>query len=396
MAVFGTLAKSLAPQSKEEHLVRSILFRNRAERWPRLVATLASTMVIVLGACTTTPAATSPATAGPTGTPAAEASSSVAVPSGPVTLPAPEVTSLKLGSSGVNALQMSAIAVHANLFKKYGLDVELIQLEGAGRVVQAMQAGQIDVGDLSAGPVIASTASDRPLMMVMNNKSTITMVLASQSRIKTADDLRGQSIAISTFGALTHSAILIALKELGLTPEDVVITQVGDVSARRAALVAGSVGAGLFDAGEAPDLKRKGYNILADLSKSPIGIPGSGIVVTPAFAEQNPNTTLALVAASLEALQLAFDDRNVGIETYAEVGGVSMEKATEVVNIQLDGPWRPRDGALEEADFQAAKESLVTVDPALADLDVTAAYSTRFLDQLRDLGFQASIGIPGY
>ncbi len=50
----------------------------------------------------------------------------------------------------------------------------------------------------------------------------------TQSAVKTAADLKGKSVAISSFGSQSHAGALLAVKSLGLATSDVTITQVGN------------------------------------------------------------------------------------------------------------------------------------------------------------------------
>jgi hypothetical protein len=44
--------------------------------------------------------------------------------------------------------------------------------------------------------------------------------------------------------------------------------------------------------------------------------------------------------------------------------------------------------------FETAKTVAASVNPAVADVDVTKAFTTQFLDKLRDMGFNDAIGAP--
>src|SRR6185436_4525022 len=150
-------------------------------------------------------------------------------------------------------------------------------------------AGQVDVSDNSGGPVIASLATDVPLEMTFVTRSTLTDNLYTAKDVKTADDLKGKSIAISSFGSQSHAGALLALKKLGLTTDDVTITQVGNDSARLAALQGGSVAGSMNDSTRAAEVEGLG------------GVPRTSMTVTKEFAQQNPNLVLALTAMYYEA-----------------------------------------------------------------------------------------------
>ena len=357
-------------------------------RRSRASAAAVTVLALVLGAAGC-------ATGGSDGESRSPGRATAPVGSGETQLPSPERATLRLGMSTAGVSNVPGMTTHAlALYEKYGLEVELVAFDGAQETIQALQAGQIDVADVSGGPVVASLATPEPMVMVMVIQSAFTQVLASQPEIRDADGLRGQAIAVSGPGALSHAAVLAALESLGLSESDVTITPTGGTSERLAALEAGSVGAGAFALGLRDRLVESGFNILIDLSQQPdVEYPGGGIVVPVGFAEQNPNTVLAIVAANLEGLQLVFEQPDLAARAYADFAEIDVTDAAAEIEVEF-AAWERRDGRATQEMFERAHSVIAAVDPGLADLDPTQAYTLRFLDQLAELGITEQIGVP--
>jgi ABC-type nitrate/sulfonate/bicarbonate transport system substrate-binding protein len=359
---------------------------------PRRLLALASALVVILSAC------------GNTGTPPASGSAGTGVGPkiGNIQLPAPELTNIKLGNSGSpSANTMHTIWANCNgLDKKYGFNIEWLSFDGGSAAAQALLAEQVDVADNSGGPAIASLATDSPMIMTYITRDNLTDNMYAQPNIKTAEDLKGGSIAISSFGSQSHAGALLALKVLGLTTDDVTITQVGNDAARLAALKAGSDTATMNDATQADELQGLGLNILVKLADQVKagegGNPRTSLTFRKDFVEKYPNTVLDLVAMYTEANYAWMHDVDKSAECLSKAEEISLDDAKAEVESVLTEPWRPLDGKCDPAVMDFAKQTLLPENPDLESVNAADACTNEFVEKLADLGFQKQIGIQGY
>lgn len=350
------------------------------------VAVVAS---LALAACTTgaTQAPSVPASVAPSG-PASEAPSVE-----PGTLPAPEKTSLKIGVSVTEMSQFAGIlAVEAGIFEKNGITAEYSVFEGDARVAAALQAGQIDIGFSGTSSAISSQLTDTPYDVVAVNAVILTDDLVCQSGIDTAEEVKGKSIAISTFGGTSNAAALLSLKALELSPTDAAITQVGGQSARLAALQGGSIDCAVIDSNIEEDMKSQGFAIAVNLKDAKIPFGRSGMSLLQEFIAANPNTVLVAVASVLEAQNMIFADSAAVVPMYAEFTTLAVADAqaqvedfTQIGNRSL--MWT------EEALVNAQK-AIAVVNPDIIDVNVADVGNPTFLQTLVDNGFYEKIGSP--
>lgn len=373
---------------------------------PRRILALLGAFVLVLAACSTP--AESPAQSGSASE--APASSAGGEPSGEpsgdataeISLPAPEIASLRLGNSGSpTANTMHTIwAQCENLPAKYGMEIEWLSFDGGSAAAQALLAEQVEVADNSGGPAIASLATDSPMVIAYVTRDNLTDNMYAQPDIQDAEDLRGGSVAISSFGSQSHAGALLALQVLGLTPEDVTITQVGNDAARLAALQAGSVTASMNDATQEDELEGLGLNILVRLAEEVEagegGVPRTSLTFLRPFVEENPNTVLNLVAMYTEANHAWMQDPERSAECLAEAAEISLEEAQGEVEAVLTEPWRPLDGRCDPVVMDFALQTLLPENPDLEEVDAADACTNEFVEQLAEMGFQADLGIEGY
>jgi NitT/TauT family transport system substrate-binding protein len=313
---------------------------------------------------------------------------------GAVQLPAPEKNRVKIGLSVTSEPSQYAeqLAFQLGLYKKYGLDAEVIGFEGDGKTVQALVANQLDMGVVGVSSAINSVVTDTPFKIVSVNAVILTDQLVCTKNVTGVDQLRGKQVAVSTFGGTSHGAVLLALKGLGLTPNDVVITQVGGQSARIAALKGGSVACAPVDAALESQMKAQGFNILIDLKEEKLPWGRSGMAVRSDYLQQNPSTVLVVAAATLEAQNYMWTNTDDASKKFAEFTQTDEAEAKGYITDFLS--WGNRPMTWTRQAFETPKEVLATVNPATKDVDVTQSYDESVLNRLKEMGFYKQLGIP--
>ena len=355
---------------------------------------------LLASACSGTAATQSPSAASSAGTASvapASADTGSGTPASAAAAPsfaAPEKASLKIGlsTSGETSQFAENLASQLDLYKKFGLTVEVSGFEGDGKVVQALTAGALDFGVIGVSSAISSVPTDTPLKVIAMNGVTLTDGLVCGAKYKTAADIKGQQVAVSTFGGTSHGSVLIMLDQLGLTANDVVITQVGAQDARLAAVKAGSVACAPIDLAKADTVKAAGLNTLTDNKSSGKQWGRSGLAVTAAFLQANPNTVKAVAAAVLSAQNSMWVDPATAAAKFAEYAQVDATEAAKNISDFTDIGDRAM-GWGDDA-FNFPKQTLATVNPAMADVDITQAYDKSILQGLYDSGFYTQINNP--
>jgi ABC-type nitrate/sulfonate/bicarbonate transport system substrate-binding protein len=246
------------------------------------------------------------------------------------------------------------------------------------------------VGGASAA--ITTVTTDTPLKVVAMNSVVLTDGLLCQKDIKTAVDLKGKALAIGTFGGTAHGAALLSLQGLGLTAKDAVITQVGNESTRIAALKGGSISCAVVSMDVAPQLTSLGMNVLIDLGKAKVQWGRSGLMARTDFLSKYPNTTLVVTAAVLEAQNSIWTDTKTATAKFTEWTQMPAANAATLINGFLS--YGSRSMVFTEDAFKAPRDVLASVNPAIANVDVTKAYDLSFLKKLQDMGFYAKNNIP--
>jgi NitT/TauT family transport system substrate-binding protein len=343
--------------------------------------------VVVIGACgggstTGGAATTAPASAAPSAS------------ADPNVLPKPELTKIRIGlSTPTEPVQFAEkLADYLGFYQKFGLTAEITGFEGDGKALQALVAGQLDMYVGGASTAINTVITDTPTKVVAMNSTTLDDGLFCTKDIKTPADVKGKTVAISTFGGTSHGSAILMLKSISLTPKDVTITQVGGEGTRIAALKGGSVGCAVVGISQQAALQPLGFNVVVDLSKAKLQWGRSGLMARTDFIAKNPNTVLAVVAASLLAQNSIFADTPTATAKFAEFAQVKPDAAATAVNAFLG--YGTRSMMFTADALIAPRDVLATVNPAVANVDVTQAFDLSFLNKLKDSGFYAANKIP--
>src|SRR5580692_12666909 len=157
---------------------------------------------------------------------------------------AAELTPFKIGiSAPVVTIFPVWMAEAGGFYEKEGLKVEVVNMEGGTRGLQVLLSGEIQAMHVGLAPVVLANRQGADLRLVTSTANTIPITIFTSPAIKTAQDLKGKTIGISTFGSETDVAVSIALQRLGLKRDDVTVSQIGGSSQRFGALIAGRIDA---------------------------------------------------------------------------------------------------------------------------------------------------------
>ncbi len=239
---------------------------------------------------------------------------------------------------------------------------------------------------------ISSQTTDDPLVCVAMTSTILTDTLVGASSVKSAADLRGKPVAISTFGSTAHGSVLLALKALGLTADDVTIVQIGGQAARIAALKAGSVAGAPVDVAMEEEMKQQGFNILTRPDPR-FEYGRNGMLVRREWLQKYPNTVLAMVAAVLEAQQLLYTQTDKAIDSFAKWAQFQ-DRARAEGEVREFLNYARRDMRWSKVAFELTRDVISSANPAVKDVDVTKAYTFEFLDKLQAMGFNDAVGVP--
>ncbi|MBI4528552.1 MAG: ABC transporter substrate-binding protein [Deltaproteobacteria bacterium] len=201
----------------------------------------------------------------------------------------------------------------AGLFKKYGLDVDLVFVTGGTMAVTAIASGQTPIAGAGASMVpIAGSGAD---IIFIADMVDMPYFLVARPEIKTKEDLRGKRAGISRFGSSSDFATRMALEGLGLVPDkDVAILQIGAVPDRFAAMENNIVQATVLTPPINLIAKKKGFPIILNVAALGLKIPDSGLVTTRSYIKSSREIVRKYLMAYLEGIKVLKSDPSVSMK----------------------------------------------------------------------------------
>jgi NitT/TauT family transport system substrate-binding protein len=180
-------------------------------------------------------------------------------------------------------------AVQKGIFKKYGLDVSLVDIDGGTTLSQAVVGGSVSIAQNGYTPAAAAAVAGAGIVFIGGISNQLPFELVVKPNIKTAADLKGKKIAISRLGASSDIAATYTLRHLGLKRTDVVLLQLGGEGTRTAAMLSGQIDGSLEQMPRTAELEEKGYRVLVDGLAIAADYPNTSYVSTKAFIAKNPD-----------------------------------------------------------------------------------------------------------
>jgi len=240
---------------------------------------------------------------------------------------------LTIGQRGNWDTAITHIGTKAGIFKKHGLELEMIYTSGSGETLQPVIAGSVDLG-LAVGTLggIAAYAKGAPVRIVGAEATGAAdyWYAKTSSPIKTLKDTDGRTIAFSTNGSSTHSVVLAFIKEFGLTAKP---TATGNPSSTLTAVMTDQVDVGWasppFGLKEMSEGKIRLVARATDASLVR-GRTVRVIVANARLLEQRPDVLARFLEAYRESIDYMYGDDPQVIKDYAEFVGVSEPLARRV------------------------------------------------------------------
>jgi NitT/TauT family transport system substrate-binding protein len=291
-------------------------------------------------------------------------------------------TKVRVGQPQVGTFQFVPLQVgsEAGIFKKHGIDLEVISFGGGPRVQQALAAESIDIG-IGSGPELAFVAKGAPeiaIAAMADAPYSVVLTVPKDSPIKSAEGLKGKTISISSKGSLTDWLGQELSRRLGWGSAGINLAPLGSTAAQTAALRTRQIDGMIVEA-------NAGYKMEEDGSGRVLVQFGDRIktfhiyvfYARKGFAEKSPDAVGAFLAAWFETIGYMGEHRAETIEIVRRSAEVSLGVATRDYD-ELMGMFN-RTGRFDPKALDVLARSFVEMGALPQAPDMRALITERYL-----------------
>jgi NitT/TauT family transport system substrate-binding protein len=223
---------------------------------------------------------------------------------------------VRIAYSAISGSQLVGwIANDAGFFRKNGLDVEFIFIEGGPRAIQSLTAGEVQFALVAGAPVMQSNLRGSSVVLVTGFLNTLDYQFIVDRTITRPDQLKGKAVAVSQPGSSSDFAMRYALDKYGLEAgKDVSLVEIGSQPARFAALQSGKIQGVMIAVPLTLTAKKMGFNVLADLQMLGLEYQYTAMATTRELIKSRPDLVRSVVKASVEAIHYLKTHRREAIE----------------------------------------------------------------------------------
>jgi NitT/TauT family transport system substrate-binding protein len=297
-------------------------------------------------------------------------------------LPAAHGEPLHVGKASPNSISMVPvdIALARGLYKKHGLDVEMISFEGPAKMHQATAAGAVDIG-VGSGPELEYVVKGVPEIAIAQMGDAplfLGMVVPYDSPARSADDLKGKRIGISSAGSVTEWMTLELARVKGWGPDGIATVALGGSFAGKiAAMRTGQVDGLLISCAVGfQQEKQKQGRLLMPVSDYVTDFVSTAVFASNEAAKNRPQEIGRFLAAWLDAVDFMHKNRAEAVEIARSVTGYDRDIEEREFDLVL--PMFSTTGKFSQAGLDVIARSF---EPEIRDKhpDMTKLYTERFL-----------------
>ena len=298
-----------------------------------------------------------------------------------------QLTKMTVGYSAIVAGNVPTwLAKETGIFARNGLDVQLVYIRGGATVMMALLSRETPISHVGGSSIVSASLRGADAVMIAGGIATSDWWLMSRPNIKTAEQLKGGSLAIAVFGGTSDSFARIALKRLGLAPvKDVAILQIGGLAERLSSLENGRVHAAMLASPDSFIAEKKGFYTLVHVT---LPYQTTSVATTRRFIRESPEIVRRYVKSQIEAVHRMKTDRETGIKVLAKYHGSQDKEILERTYDLASGDDKlpPKQYPTLEG-IKNILEPLAQTDPKAKAAKPEDFVDMRFIKELDESGF---------
>jgi NitT/TauT family transport system substrate-binding protein len=192
------------------------------------------------------------------------------------------------------------VAQEKGFFAKNGIDVQSVFIPGSPTLIASINTGDVHMAYTGGTATLGAAVGGLDMRIIAAFANFIQTDLVARPEIKTAADMKGKRIGVTSIGGTGWMSAMLALEQIGLVPErdKISLASFGDQRVISQALETGTIQGGALAGVFSRRLKRSGYNFLGEVEKIPL--VGTSLVVKADFLTSHAPIVRNAVRAMVE------------------------------------------------------------------------------------------------
>ena len=317
-----------------------------------------------------------------------------------VILPGPQAIGqekLRLGLSSIGATNGSIWAAEEKgLFRKHGVDVEVIFIGGGGaRVVSSLLAGDINFSVGGGEGSIRSQMRGAETVIASSTLIKGLQRILAKPEIKTYQDLKGRKIGITQFGSAAHLVLALMLKKWNMRPDQVQTLQVGSSPALLASLDKGGIDAAVLTLPTFFLAEDKGYRVVGDPMTMDIYYLQNTLESTRSFLRKNRDQALKFMRGYIEGIAYFKKNKKESLDIMGRKLRIQSSQERDVRYLEMS--YNLMTAAYSDVPYpslravQSIVDKIAEEDPKVKERDVRSFVDDTLVKELEDSGFIKSL-----
>jgi ABC-type nitrate/sulfonate/bicarbonate transport system substrate-binding protein len=253
---------------------------------------------------------------------------------------------VRLSISSIDVSFLTAGVGHRRgFFRDEGLDLELIRMN-ANISVTALSTGDIDYTMIFSS-VVRGALRGLPMKVLASFMDSSTHMLIARPEYKSIRELKGKTLAVSTYGATSDVAARMMMKHGGVDPErELKIIPLGAERARFGALREGIVEVAVLSPPADSEANRHGFNVLSRFYEI-YKMPFTGLGTHLKKLKEKPDEIRRMLKAMIRTNRFIRSNRDGTIQAMMDWMKIDRDSATAT----YDSTWRvfSEDGTIPDA-----------------------------------------------
>jgi NitT/TauT family transport system substrate-binding protein len=280
------------------------------------------------------------------------------------------------------------IPYEAGIFRKHGLDVELLFVAGGSTTAQVVQSGQAPIGIFAGSAVVSSGLAGGDLVAVAGVMNVIPFFVMARPEIRRVEDLKGKRVGITRFGSASDFALRYTEEKWPVKRgRDFVVIQNGSMPSNLLALKSGAADGAMLSTEFAALIRRDGFREIGDVASLGLNFPTSAIVTTRSFIRRNENAVRKFLRGFVEGIHYAKTHREFSIDVLSKY---LKNEDRQLLNVLYDlyvMKYVPNIPYPTAEPFKTVLAQIAETDPKAASAKPESFIEPRFIQDLEKEGF---------